>query len=90
MRIALSLILAASLGLGGCVAAAVVGTAGAVVGTGVGVTGAVVGGGVDLVVICACRKGCQLVEEFLVPFTLDEVNMPEFTLHGERLGAHFL
>lgn len=46
---ALSAVLAASLGLQGCLIGAVVGTAGAVVGAAAGATGAVVGAGVDAV-----------------------------------------
>lgn len=45
----LSAVLAASLGLQGCLIGAVVGTAGAVVGAAAGATGAVVGAGVDAV-----------------------------------------
>lgn len=48
-RVALAGILAASLGLQGCLVGAVVGTAGAVVGAAAGATGAVVGAGVDAV-----------------------------------------
>ena len=48
-RVALVGVLAASLGLQGCLIGAVVGTAGAVVGAAAGATGAVVGAGVDAV-----------------------------------------
>ena len=47
--IALATVMAASLGLQGCLVGAVVGTAGAVVGAAAGATGAVVGAGVDAV-----------------------------------------
>lgn len=47
--LALAAVLAASLGLQGCLAGAVVGTAGAVVGAAAGAAGAVVGAGVDAV-----------------------------------------
>lgn len=47
--LALAAVLAASLGLQGCLVGAVVGTAGAVVGAAAGATGAVVGAGVDAV-----------------------------------------
>ena len=45
----LAAVMAASLGLQGCLIGAVVGTAGAVVGAAADVTGAVVGAGVDVV-----------------------------------------
>jgi uncharacterized membrane protein len=45
----LAAVVAASLGLQGCLIGAVVGTAGAVVGAAAGATGAVVGAGVDAV-----------------------------------------
>ena len=48
-RVALVGVLAASVGLQGCLIGAVVGTAGAVVGAAAGATGAVVGAGVDAV-----------------------------------------
>ena len=47
--LALSAVLAASLGLQGCIVGTAVGVAGAVVGTGIKATGAVVGAGVDAV-----------------------------------------
>ena len=64
-RVALVGVLAASLGLQGCLIGAVVGTAGAVVGAAAGATGAVVGAGVvavttsDVEELREMRRECE-------------------------------